>query len=145
NSPMVDTPIKGKVASVPLPGLTSGQGMPTFLGGSVVGVTGKSKYKDLSAEWIKDFTSTQSMQGLIAKGALPNATNLLDDAAKVKGNEATALAAKNSWFTPNSPNWASVEKANILQQMLVDIGTGKKTIDDATKAADDQITKTLNG
>jgi N,N'-diacetylchitobiose transport system substrate-binding protein len=143
NSPMVDTAVKGKVGSVPLPGYSGG--MPTFLGGSVVGVTGKSKNKDLAAEWVKDFTSTTSMQGLIAKGALPNATNLLDDAAKVKGNEATALAAKNSWFTPNSPNWVNVEKSNILQQMLVDIVTGKKTVDDATKAADDQITKTLNG
>jgi N,N'-diacetylchitobiose transport system substrate-binding protein len=143
NSPMVDTAVKGKVASVPVPGYSGG--MPTFLGGSVVGVTGKSKNKDLAAEWVKDFTSTTSMQGLIAKGALPNATNLLDDAAKVKGNEATALAAKNSWFTPNSPNWVNVEKSNILQQMLVDIVTGKKSVDDATKAADDQITKTLNG
>jgi len=145
NSPMVDTAVKGKVASIPLPGFNSGQGMPSFLGGSIVGVTGKSKNKDLAAEWIKDFTSTTSMQGLIAKGALPNATNLLDDAAKVKGNEATALAAKTSWFTPVSPNWASVEKANILQQMLVDIVTGKKSVADAAKAADDQITKTLNG
>jgi N,N'-diacetylchitobiose transport system substrate-binding protein len=143
NSPMVDTAVKGKVAAIPMPGFTGG-GMPSFLGGSVVGVTGKSKNKDLAAEWIKDFTSTQSMQGLIAKGALPNATNLLDDAAKVKGNEATAVAAKSSWFTPNSPNWVNVEKSNILQQMLVDIVNGK-SIDDATKAADDQITKTLNG
>jgi N,N'-diacetylchitobiose transport system substrate-binding protein len=142
-SPMVDTVVKGKVALVPMPGFSSG-GLPSFLGGSVVGVTGKSKNADLAAEWIKDFTSSSSQQALLAKGALPNATNLLDDAAKVSGNEATALAAKSSWFTPNAPTWADVEKANVLQQMLVDIVTGKKSVDDAAKAADTQITTTLN-
>ncbi|OLB74626.1 MAG: ABC transporter substrate-binding protein [Actinobacteria bacterium 13_2_20CM_2_71_6] len=144
-SAMVDTAVKGKVGLAPMPGFTAGKGLPAFLGGSVVGVTGKSKNKDLAAEWIKDFTSTKSQQGLIAKAALPNATNLLDDAAKVSGNEATALAAKTSWFTPNAPNWADVEKANILKQLGVDIATGKKSVEDATKAADEQITKILNG
>jgi N,N'-diacetylchitobiose transport system substrate-binding protein len=145
NSPMVDTAVKGKVAAVPMPGFTAGQGMPTFLGGSIVGVPQKSANKGLAAEWIKDFTSTSSMQALLAKGALPNATNLLDAAAQVTGNEATAKAAKNSWFVPNAPNWADVEKGNVLQQMLVDIVTGKKPVDDAAKAADTQITSTLNG
>jgi N,N'-diacetylchitobiose transport system substrate-binding protein len=144
NSPMVDTAVKGKVAAVPLPGF-SGGGMPTFLGGSIVGVTQKSANKGLAAEWIKDFTSTSSEQALLAKGSLPNATNLLDAAAQVSGNEATAKAAKNSWFVPNAPNWADVEKANVLQQMLVDIVTGKKSVQDAAKAADAQIITTLNG
>jgi N,N'-diacetylchitobiose transport system substrate-binding protein len=142
NSPMVDTAVKGKVASVPLPGFKNG-GMPSFLGGSDLGVTSKSQNPALAAEWIKDFTSTAQQQALLAKGALPNATSLLDQAAQVKGNEATALAAKTSWFTPNAPGWADVEKANVLQQMLVDIVNGK-SVADATKTADDQITQTLN-
>jgi N,N'-diacetylchitobiose transport system substrate-binding protein len=144
NSPKKDTVVKGKVAAVPLPGFT-GEAMPSFLGGSVVGVTNKSQNQALAAEWVKTFTSTASQEGLLAKGALPNATSLLDKAAQVKGNEATALAAKNSWFTPNAPKWADVEKGNVLQQMLVDIVTGKKSVADATKAADEQITATLNG
>jgi len=144
-SAKVDSAVKGKLAAVALPGLTSGQGMPSFLGGSDLGVTAKSKYSDLAAQWIQDFTSTARQQEILAKGALPNATALLDDAAKVKGNEATALAAKSSWFVPNAPRWADVEKGNILQQMLVDIVTGKKTVAEATKAADTQITSILNG
>jgi N,N'-diacetylchitobiose transport system substrate-binding protein len=143
NSPMVDTAVKGKVDSIPLPGFKSG-GMPSFLGGSVLGVTTKSKNSALAAEWIKDFTSTAQQTALLNKGALPNATNLLDQAAQVKGNEATAQAAKNSYFTPNAPGWADVEKGNVLQQMLVDIVTNKKTVAEATKAADDQITQSLN-
>jgi N,N'-diacetylchitobiose transport system substrate-binding protein len=144
NSAMVDTKAKDKVAAVAMPGLNAGQGMPTFLGGSVLGVASKSDKKDLAAEWIKDFTSSSSQTALLAKGVLPNATTLLDQAAAVKGSEATAAAAKNSWFVPNAPKWADVEKSNILQQMLTDIVTGKKSVDDAAKTADAAITSTLN-
>jgi N,N'-diacetylchitobiose transport system substrate-binding protein len=144
NSPKKDTVVKGKVAAVPLPGF-GGEPMPSFLGGSVVGVTAKSQNKALATEWTRIFTSTASQEQLLAKGALPNATSLLDKAAQVPGNEATAQAAKNSWFTPNAPRWADVEKGNVLQQMLVDIVTGNKSVADATKAADEQITSTLNG
>ena len=107
-------------------------------------MTGKSQNKALAQEWVKYFTDTQSQQGLIAKGALPNATSLLDAAAAVKGNEATALAAKNSWFVPMAPKWADVESSNVLQQMLRDIATGTKSVSDAAKWADGEITKILN-
>jgi N,N'-diacetylchitobiose transport system substrate-binding protein len=145
NSAMVDTAVKGKVAAVPLPGASAGTGLPSFLGGSAIAVTKVSKEQALAQEWIKFFTDTKSQEGLIAKGALPNATALLDKAAAVPGNEATALAAKNSWFVPMAPNWADVESNNVLQQMLRDIATGKKSVADAAKAADAQITTILNG
>jgi N,N'-diacetylchitobiose transport system substrate-binding protein len=141
---MVDTAVKDKVASVPLPGAAAGTGLPSFLGGSAIAVSGKSQNQALAQEWIKYFTDTKSQQGLIAKGALPNATSLLDQAAAVKGNEATALAAKNSWFVPMAPKWADVESNNVLQQMLRDIATGAKTVPDAAKWADGEITRILN-
>jgi N,N'-diacetylchitobiose transport system substrate-binding protein len=144
NSPMVDTAVKGKVAAVPLPGASAGVGLPSFLGGSAIAVTGKSQNQALAQEWVKYFTDTQSQQGLIAKGALPNATSLLDAAAAVKGNEATALAAKNSWFVPMAPKWADVESGNVLQQMLRDIATGAKTVPAAAQWADGEITEILN-
>jgi len=145
NSANVDTAVKGKVAAVPLPGAAAGTGLPSFLGGSAIGVSGKSKEQALAQEWVKYFTDTTSQEGLIAKGALPNATSLLDKAAAVKGNEATALAAKNSWFVPMAPKWADVESNNVLQQMLRDIATGKKSVADAAKWADGEITRILNG
>jgi N,N'-diacetylchitobiose transport system substrate-binding protein len=144
NSALVDTAVKDKVASVPMPGASADKGMPTFLGGSAIAVTGKSKEAALAQEWVKIFTDTKSQEGLIEKGALPNATSLLDKAAAVKGNEATALAAKNSWFVPMAPKWADVESNNVLQQALRDIATGTKTVPDAAKWADEQITKLLN-
>ena len=119
--------------------------VPSFLGGSDIGVTSKSQNQALAAEWIKYFTDTKAQEALLAKAVLPNATNLLDKAATVKGNEATALAAKSSWFVPMAEKWADVEKAAVLQQMLRDIVTGKKSVADATAWADGEIEKTLNG
>jgi N,N'-diacetylchitobiose transport system substrate-binding protein len=139
NSELVATKVKGKVASAPLPGI------PSFLGGSNLGVASKSKNQALAAEWIKTFTDTKAQEALLAKGVLPNATNLLDKAATVKGNEATALAAKSSWFVPMAEKWADVEKAGVLQQMLRDIVTGKRSVADATMWADTEIAKILNG
>ena len=56
-----------------------------------------------------------------------------------------ARAAKYSWFVPTSPNWANVENANVLQNMLVQIYTGSKSVTAAAKSADKQIEKILNG
>ncbi|BCB88051.1 extracellular solute-binding protein [Phytohabitans suffuscus] len=139
NSELVATKVKDKVAAAPMPGI------PSFLGGSDIGVTAKSQNQALGAEWIKYFTDTKAQEALLAKAVLPNATNLLDKAATVKGNEATALAAKSSWFVPMAEKWADVEKAAVLQQMLRDIVTGKKSVADATAWADGEIEKTLNG
>jgi N,N'-diacetylchitobiose transport system substrate-binding protein len=145
NSPMVDSAVKGKIAAVALPGASAGTGIPSFLGGSDLAVTQKSTHKDLATEWLRLFTDTRSNQGLIAKGALPNATNLMDQVISTKpDNAAAANAAKASWFVPVAPKWADVEQKNILVQMLRDIVTNKKSIADATAWADSQITATLN-
>ena len=138
NSKLVNTKVFGKLATAPMPET------PSFLGGSNLGVTEKSQQKQLAAQWIKYFTDSTSMKGLVAKGVLPNSTSLLADAAAVKGSEAAAEAAKSSWFTPNAEKWADVEKGTVLQQMLRDILTGKKSTADAAKAADTQINSILN-
>jgi N,N'-diacetylchitobiose transport system substrate-binding protein len=137
-SPKVKTKVNGKVAAVAMPSI------PSFLGGSDVGVTAKAANPELAAQWIKIFTDTKSQEALIAKGALPNATNLLDKAAAVEGNAASAEAAKSSWFVPMAPKWADVESANVVPQMLSSIATGKATVAEATKKADDQINTILN-
>jgi N,N'-diacetylchitobiose transport system substrate-binding protein len=60
-------------------------------------------------------------------------------------NKSTGEAAKNTWFVPNTPNWANVESGNVLQNMLEAIATGKSSTAAAAKTADAQITKILNG
>jgi N,N'-diacetylchitobiose transport system substrate-binding protein len=138
NSALVPTKVKGKLALAPMPEI------PSFLGGSNLGVAEKSQNKALAAQWIKAFTDAKSMEGLIAKNALPNSTVLLDKAAQNEGLSAAANAAKSSWFPPNAEKWADVEKASVLKQMLGDILTNKKSVQDAATWADGQISGILN-
>jgi len=139
NSKLVDTKVKGKLAAAPMPEV------PSFLGGSNLGVPVKSQNKQLAAQWIKYFTDSTSMAGLVKANALPNSTALMDKAATDNPTIApAALAAKDSWFTPSAEKWADVEKGNILQTMLTDILTGKKSVADGAKWADDQMNTTLN-
>ncbi|MEU4423426.1 extracellular solute-binding protein [Actinoplanes sp. NPDC024001] len=138
NSELVPTKVKGKLKAAPMPEV------PSFLGGSNLGVTQKSQNKELAAQWIKAFTDSKSMEGLIKANALPNSTALLDKAAENPAIAPAALAAKASWFPPNAEKWADVEKGNVLQTMLTDILTGKKSVADGAKWADEQMNSTLN-
>ena len=102
-----------------MPSHTKGQFMPTFLGGSVLGVPVTSKDKALAADWIAAFTSSSNMTTMAVKGGvIPNTTTL----ARINAAKPTlapfAEAAKASWFVPATPNWANVESANVLQTML---------------------------
>jgi N,N'-diacetylchitobiose transport system substrate-binding protein len=136
--------LASKLATFPLPGTEAGKYTPSFLGGSDLAVPQKSANVGLGAEWIKIFTDTQS-QTALAKFAIPNTTSLLSVyESQAQANESTGEAAKNTWFVPNTPNWANVESANILQNALESIATKKSSVADAAKSADDQIAKTLN-
>lgn len=137
-----DPALKDKIAAYPMPSVTAGEVMPTFLGGSVLAVPAKSANADLAAQWIKAFTSTSNQKALAAKSVLPNTTSLLGD-VPVEA-QPFAQAAQKSWFVPTAVNWANVETAQVIPNMLVDILTGKSTIPDATKAASAQITELLN-
>jgi N,N'-diacetylchitobiose transport system substrate-binding protein len=136
--------LKSELGTFPLPGTSASAYTPSFLGGSDLAVPAKASNAALGAEWIKYYTDTTS-QTALAKFAIPNTTSLLtvyeaaDDA-----NKSTGEAAKDTWFVPNTPNWANVESNNILQNALESIATGKSSIADATKAADTQIATTLN-
>ncbi len=137
-----DPTLADKVAAYPMPSVTAGEVMPTFLGGSVLSVPANSANAALAAEWIATFTSTENQQALAAKGVLPNTTSLLADVPEA--SQPFAQAAQKSWFVPTAPNWANVETAQVIPNMLVDILTGKASIADASKSASDQITELLN-
>ena len=146
NSPMQDTPVKGKVDVAPLPGAVAGTPSPAFLGGSVLGIPQKSKYQNLAAEFVQFYTNSAS--NLAEGNNVGNLPNNTKDLAAVSGskNVSTQIAdqAKASWFVPVAANWADVESSNVLQNMLESIATGKSSVADAAKAADAQITDILN-
>ncbi|MER8012803.1 extracellular solute-binding protein [Streptomyces griseoluteus] len=135
--------LKDNLENFVMPG-PSGKNMPVFLGGSDLAVPVKSHNQDIAAEWINAFTGPQGQKGLIAKGNLPNNKT---DLATLKNDPATAVpatAAESNWFVPMAPGWGQVEKAQVLQTMLQQIGTGKKSVQDAAKEADAAIDKVIN-
>ena len=122
----------------------SGKNLPVFLGGSDLAVPVKSEAQAVAAEWINAFTGSSGQKGLIAKGNLPNNKT---DLATLKDDPATAVpatAAESNWFVPMAPGWGQVEKAQVLQTMLQNIGTGKKSVEAAAKDADAAIDKVIN-
>jgi N,N'-diacetylchitobiose transport system substrate-binding protein len=132
------------LSTFPMPGTSAGNYTPSFLGGSDLAVPDKAANKGLGAEWIKIFTDTQS-QTMLAKFAIPNTTSLLNVYEQQgQANQSTGEAAKNTWFVPNTPNWANVEAGNVLQNALESIATNKSSVADAAKSADTQIAKILN-
>jgi N,N'-diacetylchitobiose transport system substrate-binding protein len=136
--------LASKLSTFPLPGTESGTPTPSFLGGSDLAVPAKAPNGDLGATWVKYFTNTASQKAL-AQFAIPNTTALLDVYEAVdQANQSTGEAAKATWFVPNTPNWATVEANNILQNALESIATGKSDPAAAAKDADEQITSTLN-
>ena len=132
------------LGTFPLPGASAEKYTPSFLGGSDLAVPAKASNAGLGAQWIKIFTDTES-QTALAKFAIPNSTSLLDAyEAAGEANKSTGEAAKNTWFVPNTPNWANVEANSILQNALESIATGKSSVADAAKSADGKIADTLN-
>ena len=127
---------KGTTAQFVMPSRTKGQPMPGFLGGSLLAVPVGAN-KALAVDWMKAYTSNQSMTALRAIGNIPNTTSLL-------GNSVGERAAKRSWFVPTAKNWVNVENGNILRNMLSQILTGKLSVRQAAQSASDNISSVLN-
>ncbi|MFD5102572.1 extracellular solute-binding protein [Streptomyces albidochromogenes] len=132
-----------KIESFVMPG-PSGKNLPVFLGGSDLAIPVKSDAQAVAGEWINAFTGAEGQKGLIGKGNLPNNKSDLEPLKSDPATAVPATAAASSWFVPTAPGWGQVEKGKILQTMLQEIGTGKKSVEAAAKAADAKIDKVIN-
>jgi N,N'-diacetylchitobiose transport system substrate-binding protein len=132
------------VGAYPMPSHVKGKFMPTFLGGSDLAVPVTSKNQSLAVDWIKAFTSSAAEREIAKAGNIANTTTLLALNAANPKLAPFARAAKFSWFVPTSPNWANVENADVLQNMLVKIFTGRASVKAAANSASSQITRILN-
>jgi N,N'-diacetylchitobiose transport system substrate-binding protein len=106
----------GKIGVFPLPG-NSEAIAPSFLGGSVLGISAKSQNQGLAAEFLKLISSEGFQSQYAEAGLIPNQKTYLDLVTGSPGAEAQAQAAENSRFTPSSEYWAEVEGGDILQDM----------------------------
>ena len=115
------------------------------VGGSDLAIPITSQNVSLAADWIKSYTSTASQRALATQGkVIPNTTTLASINASNPQLAPFAKAAKYSWFVPTTPNWANVENADVLQNMLVSIFTGRASVQKAASSASSQITRILN-
>jgi len=137
--------LEGQIGVFPVPSKNAGQTAPVFLGGSNLAISAGSDAPELAYEWIKILAGTKAQTDLATTGGvIPNSTSLLTLHAKDPVLSVFDLAAKNSRSTPSTPKWANVESGTVLQDMLVSIFSGKKSVADATTDATEAITKTLN-
>jgi N,N'-diacetylchitobiose transport system substrate-binding protein len=136
--------LSNSMGAYPMPSHTKGKFMPTFLGGSDLAVPVTTKNQALAVDWIKAFTSTAAETEIAKTGNIANTTKLLALNASNPKLAPFARAAKYSWFVPTSPNWANVENADVIQNMLVKIFTGRASVKAAANSASSQITRILN-
>jgi len=135
--------LKAVMGAFPMPSHTPGKLMPAFLGGSNLAVPVSSGNKSLAEDWIAAFTSNSAMEGIVKAGNIANTTSLLKLNTGTPG-EQLGQSAQETWFVPTAKNWANVENANVLRDMLTSILTGKQSVKQAAQAADRQITEILN-
>ncbi|MFD9543426.1 sugar ABC transporter substrate-binding protein [Streptomyces sp. NPDC060022] len=134
--------LKDKIGTAGMPG-PNGKALPSFIGGSDLAVTSKSKVTDLGEEWISLFTSEKSQEVLASKNILPNNEKQLEPLKAKPETAAVANAVPDAWFTPIAPGWTSIEKEEVLENMLLEILKGA-SVADAAKKADGKINELIN-
>ncbi|MFJ1704817.1 extracellular solute-binding protein [Kitasatospora sp. NPDC088346] len=140
--PEGDPALKDRIGSFPMPSpARTGQVVPPYLGGSVLAVPAMSRHRQWATEWTRRFTATAREKEFLAGGFLANTTTLTSDDPQRAGY---FQGLEHSWSVPAAENWAAVEKANLVKQMLVAIATGRATPEDATRAYGKKIEALLN-
>ncbi|MFI2778636.1 sugar ABC transporter substrate-binding protein [Streptomyces sp. ALB3] len=134
--------LEGKIGTAGMPG-PEGKALPSFIGGSDLAVTAKSKVTDLGEEWVSLFTSEKSQEVLTSKNILPNNEKQLEPLKSKPETAAVANAVPDAWFTPIAPGWTSIEKEEVLENMLLEILKGT-SVADAAKKADGKINELIN-
>jgi N,N'-diacetylchitobiose transport system substrate-binding protein len=136
--------MEANIGAFAMPGLTAGTTSPAFLGGSNLAISAASKHPDLATELLKILVSKDYQKQFAENGTIPALKSLLGDVSGSEAATAQAKAAENSRFVPSSENWAAVETAGTLQDMIVAISGGADVKTEAAKA-DSAIEAILNG
>ncbi|HXZ99766.1 MAG TPA: extracellular solute-binding protein [Candidatus Binatia bacterium] len=135
-----------QLGSFALPGYSSSAPMPTFLGGSNLGVAAKSPNQQYAEDYIQLVTDNDyESQMATVGGVIPNSTTLLGLQAENPPLNTAAQAAQTSWFTPNTPQEATLENNNVYENLLGAIFSGQQSASAAASTADSTIASTLNG
>ena len=137
--------LKGDVGAFALPGTAPGSTSPVLFRGSDLAVPAKSAQQALAVKWIEILTGLEVQTKLAGAGVIPNQEGAF---AGHQGNAYLVVAdaaATNSRFTPVSPYWINVETTQVLPDMLVEIFSNSRPVEEAAAEASERITSILNG
>ena len=131
-----DPKLKPVMGAFAMPSHTPGKTMPAFLGGSDLAIpvtTSRTSRRPRTGS--RPSPSNANMAGIVKVGNIPNNTAQLN---LVSGNPGAQLAkaSNNTWFVPTAKNWANVENANVLRNMLTQILTNKLTVKQAAQVGE---------
>ncbi|ROS77000.1 extracellular solute-binding protein [Cellulomonas sp. PhB143] len=126
-----------------LPGVDGGLA-PVFAGGSNIAVSAKSQHPELAENLLKIVFSPEYQQMLGKNGLGPANTDYVSSLGDDKFAKTTIDTAKVSKLTPAAPGWASVEGANVLEELFQKIAEGGD-VTQLAKTYDAKITPMLNG
>jgi N,N'-diacetylchitobiose transport system substrate-binding protein len=135
---------EANIGVFPMPGAASGTTAPVLLGGSNVAISTNSENQDLAYDLLKIMVSPGYQKLMAEANLIPALKSELDSVTGSDAAVAQAEAAANSRFVPTSENWAGVEAANVLPDMLVEVASGGD-IAAAAAQADAAIEDILNG
>ena len=136
--------MEGNIGVFAMPGSEAGTTAPVFLGGSNLAIPTNSEHQDLALDLLKIMVSPEYQRQFAESGTIPALKSELTNVAGSDAAVAQATAAENSRFVPTSENWAAVEAAFTLQDMLTRIAQGDD-IAAAAAEADAAIEAQLNG
>ncbi len=141
-----------QVGVMPIPSVNDGKTVPVFLGGSELAVAKNSKNINAALDYLALMSSPTGQAAIMSSNWIPGTKSAAANIADTPTNRASGLlvmaqeAAAASNVTPLAKGWATVESgSNPLKTMLGDILTGKLSIADAAKKADDAINAVING
>jgi N,N'-diacetylchitobiose transport system substrate-binding protein len=136
--------MKSKIGVFALPGAKSGTTAPVFLGGSNIAIPAKSQNKALALDLVKILAGVDYQKTFAGAGVIPARKAALTAVGGDAVAKTQAKAALNSRFVPTSENWAGIEAAQVLPDMLVTIAKGGD-VKAAARKADAAIASKLNG
>ncbi|MGW0522203.1 extracellular solute-binding protein [Crossiella sp. NPDC003009] len=130
--------VKGKFAVVPLPGETAGSIAPAFAGGNLLGITRSTERRTLAKEFLQVLAGKKYQRKMYA--AMGNLPTFTDVQREVSGSDEftkpfIATLEAGTRFVPVTPAWAKIDAQTVLPNMIQQVVTKAKTVDEATAEA----------
>ncbi|MDR2897110.1 MAG: extracellular solute-binding protein [Propionibacteriaceae bacterium] len=134
---------EGKLHQFAAPGLTAGSYAPVLAGGSNIAIAAKSKNQDLAYKAMQILLSDDYQKLLAGVGMVPALSSQAKFMPDNENSKAASAAASAAISTPASPDWATVESSQILEDSFSKLASGTAPADVA-QLLDDSINKQLN-